>query len=118
MREYHLPPGGHTFTAVFRRAAPPGQGLLAEVQGCPLTHGHELSAGHEYIAFYREHPGPKPEEEADVAAVATNVFNPPQGHWCLEIVDLAEPRAEIEPEGRGAQAYSAWLKGASETLGK
>jgi len=118
MREYHLPPGKHVFTAVFRHDAPPGEGLLADVRGCPLTQAYDLSAGHEYVAFHREHPGPQPQGEAGVAPVATNVFNPPQLHWCLEIVDLDEPGAELEPEVREAQAYSAWIKETSETLGK
>ena len=55
MRKYHhLHPGEHVFTAVFRHDAPPSEGLLADVQGCPLTHAYELSAGHEYVVFYRD----------------------------------------------------------------
>ena len=116
--EYHLRPGEHTFTAVFRHDAPPDEGLLADVQGYALTRTYELLAGHEYVAFYREHPGPCPESESGVAPVATNVFNPPELYWCLEIADLADPGSEAEPEVREAQAYVAWIKQESETLGK
>jgi len=118
VREYHLLPGEHTVTAVFRYAAPRSEGLLADVQGQPLTHRYALLAGHEYVAFYREHPGPKPEHERGVADIATNVLNPPQLHWSLEIVDLATAGADSEPEVRDAQTYSSWVNDAPETLGK
>lgn len=118
MREYHLHPGEHVFTAVFRHDAPSGEGLLADVKGRPLTHTYELLAGHEYVAFYREHPGPKPEPETGAGEIATNVFNPPQLYWRLEVVDLSEPGAELGPEVRDAQAYSDWLKENAATLGK
>ena len=70
------------------------------------------------MAFYREHPGPKPKLEIGVGEIATHVFNPPQLYWCLEIVDLSEPGAEFGPEVRDAQAYSAWVKEKSKILGK
>ena len=117
-REYHLACGNHVFTAVFRHDAPPGEGLLADVWGYPLTAAYELSVGHEYVAFYREHAGPMPELEAGVSQVATNVFNPPQLYWRLEMVDLAKPGIEPEPEIRNAQAYSAWIREASTTSEK
>ena len=117
MREYHLLPGAHTVTAVFRHASPRREGFLADARGRPLTRRHVLLVGHEYVAFYREHPGPKPEHQEEVADVATNVLNPPPLHWSLEIVDLATAAAS-EPEVRDAQTYSTWINGPPETLGK
>ncbi|UCD53517.1 MAG: hypothetical protein JSW27_12855 [Phycisphaerales bacterium] len=118
MQEFHLIPGEHTITAVFRRAEPRSEGFLADTHGRPLTHTFTLLAGHEYVALHREHPGPCPEDEPGVAEVATNVFNPPELYWRLEIVDLAEAGAESDPEVRAAQAYVDWLKDWSDTTGK
>mgnify|MGYP001825291499 CR=1 FL=1 len=118
MREFHLRPGEHTFTAVFRRAEPPSEGLLADTRGRALTDTFVLLAGHEYVALHREHAGPCPENESGVANVATNVFNPPELHWRLDIVDLAEAGVDVEPEVREAQAYTDWLKERPDTLGK
>lgn len=118
VREYHLRPGEHTFTAVFRYAAPPGEGLLADVQGLPLTRTHAFLAGHEYIGYYDEHLGPKPELEPDVGDVATNVLDPQEMYWSLEIVDLVEAGNDLGPEVADARAYSAWVKEPFETEGK
>jgi len=118
MREYHLYPGEHSFTAVFRHAEPPSEGLLADTHGRPLTDTFVLLAGHEYVALHREHPGARPDNETDAANVATNVFNPPELYWRLEVVDLAEAGADVEPEVREAQAYSKWLKEWSTNAGK
>jgi hypothetical protein len=118
MREFHLHPGEHTFTAVFRHGEPLSEGLLGDTHGRPLTDTYVLLAEHEYVALHREHPGLCPDNESGVADVATNVFNPPQLYWCLDIVDLAEAGVEGEPEVREAQAYSDWLKDWSEALGK
>ena len=110
VQEYHLLPGWHTLTAVFRYAAPPSEGVLADVHGRPLTLEHEFLAGHEYVAVYREHAGPTPEARFGVADVATNVLNPPQLYWTLEIVDVADASVSFEPEVADAQAYLSWVK--------
>ncbi len=110
LEEYHLLPGRHTLTAVFRYAAPPSEGVLADVHGRPLTLEHEFLAGHEYVAVYREHEGPTPEARFGVADVATNVLNPPQLYWTLEIVDVADASMSFEPEVADAQSYLSWVK--------
>ena len=118
MREYHLHPGEHSFTAVFRRPEPPSEGVLADTRGRWLTATFVLLAGHEYVALHREHPGPRPDSEADAGKVATNVLNPPELYWNLDLVDLAEAGADVEPEVREALAYCEWLKDWSDRTGK
>jgi hypothetical protein len=109
VQEYHLLPGRHTLTAVFRYSAPLSEGLLADVQGLALTTEHEFLAEHEYVAVYREHEGSAPEGEMGVAEVATNVLNPPpELYWTLDIVDVAGPSPE--PEVTEAQAYLSWVR--------
>ncbi len=112
VEEYHLLPGQHTLTAVFRYAAPPSEGVLADVHGQPLTIRHEFLAGHEYVAVYREHAGPTPKAPFGVAKVATSVRNQPQLYWTLDIVDVAEPSAGLDPEVADARAYLSWLRDA------
>lgn len=109
VEEYHLLPGWHTLTAVFRYAAPPGEGVLADVQGQALTLEHEFLAEHEYVAVYREHEGTAPEGQMGVAEVATNVLNPPpELYWTLEIVDVGG--ASAEPEVADARSYLSWVR--------
>lgn len=112
VEEYHLLPGRHTLTAVFRYAAPPSEGVLADVHGQPLTIRHEFLAGHEYVAVYREHAGPAPKAQFGVATVATNIRNQPQLYWTLDIVDVAEASASLEPEVADARAYLSWVRDA------
>ncbi|MDY0355028.1 MAG: hypothetical protein RBR19_04055 [Sedimentisphaerales bacterium] len=110
VQEYHLLPGWHTLTAVFRYPAPPSEGVLADVNGQPLTLEHEFLAGHEYVAVYREHEGPTPQAEFGVADAATNVLNPPQLYWTLDAVDVADASMSLEPEVADAQSYLSWVK--------
>lgn len=110
VEEYHLLPGRHTLTAVFRYSAPPSEGVLADVHGEPLTMEHEFLAQHEYVAVYREHEGTPSAGEMDVAEVATNVLNPPQLYWTLEVVDIADAGLGLEPEVADAQAYLSWVR--------
>ncbi|MDI9432035.1 MAG: hypothetical protein QM570_09975 [Planctomycetota bacterium] len=110
VQEYHLLPGWHTLTAVFRYAASPSEGVLADVNGQPLTLEHEFLAGHEYVAVYREHEGPTPQAEFGVADVATNVLNPPQLYWTLDAVDVADASMSLEPEVADAHSYLSWVK--------
>jgi hypothetical protein len=113
VREFYLYPGTHTLTATFNYTVPLREGLLGEVEGQPLTVEHEFLAGHAYVAFYREHPYPKP--ATNVAEVASNVREPDDRYyWTLEIVDLDEAKSSIAPEVRRARAYVAWIKGAAE----
>lgn len=118
VREYHLRPGQHTFTAVFRYAAPPGEGLLADVQGLPLTRSRTFLVGHEYVAYYDEHLGSKPELEPGLGDVATNVLDPQEMYWSLEIVDLVEAGSDPGPEVADARAYTTWIKEPFEAEGK
>jgi hypothetical protein len=118
VREYHLLPGEHTITAVFRYAAPPGEGVLADVQGLPLTRTYTFRAGHEYVAYYCEHLGRMPEQEPEVAEIATNAFDPQEMYWSLKIADLAEAEEDLGPEVRDALAYKTWVGDRLETQGK
>lgn len=118
VREYHLLPGEHTLTVVFRYAAPPSEGLLADVQGLPLTRAYTFRAGHEYVAYYAEHRSPKPETAPEVADIATNALDPQEMYWSLEIVDLAEVDNDLAPEVRDALAYNIWVRGTRRTQGK
>ncbi len=113
VREYHLVPGEHGMTVVFRYADSP----LADVTGLPLTLTHEFLPGHEYVAVYREHEGDTPESEAGVAEVATTVIDSPDLYWSLEILDVADAW-NAEPEVEAARAYSAWITGTSANLGQ
>lgn len=116
VREYYLLPGAHTVTAVYRYTSPREEGFLAGMHGKGATREQVFEAEHVYVAYYREHPGAVPEDEPGVAHVETNVFNPPQLYWSLEIADVEE--AGGEPEIREARAYNAWVQGQSEPLGK
>jgi hypothetical protein len=115
-REYHLSPGTHSVTAVYRYTVPVSEGFMAGMHGKDATRELVFEAGHVYVVYYREHPGAVPEGETGVARVETNVLNPPQLYWSLELVDLAE--ATDEPEVRDARAYIAWVEGEDEALGK
>lgn len=110
VEEYHLLPGRHTLTAVFRYSAPPSEGVLADVHGEPLRMEHEFLAQHEYVAVYREHEGTVPAGELYVAEVATNVLNPPVLYWTLDVVDIADVGPSPEPEVADAQAYLSWVR--------
>jgi len=116
VREYYLVPGEHTVTAVYRYASPPEEGFMAGMHGKDATRGMMFETGHVYVAYYREHPGPVPEDEPSVAYVETNVINPPELYWSLEIDDTDV--AEGEPEVEEAQAYLVWVYGPYEPLGK
>ena len=118
VREYHLTPGEHNITAVFRYAAPPGEGLLADVQGLPLTRTHTFLAGRAYVAYYHEHRRAKPEQAPEVADIATNARNPQEMYWSLEIINLAEGSGDLGPEVRDARAYGNWVNGFSATWDK
>jgi hypothetical protein len=113
VREYHLVPGEHSVTAVFRYA----DGLLADVTGLPLTLTYEFVPGHVYVAVYREHEGETPALEAAVAEVASSAIGSPRLYWSLEILDVADAW-NSEPEVEDARAYSAWVTGASASLGQ
>lgn len=110
VEEYHFLPGWHTITAVFRYSVPPSEGVLADVHGRPLTVEHEFLAEHEYVAVYREHEGTAPEGVMGVAPAATNMLNPPELYWTLDIVDVAYTGPVSEPEVAEAQSYLAWVK--------
>jgi hypothetical protein len=112
VREYHLVPGEHGMTAVFRYADSP----LADVVGLPLRQAHDFLPGHVYVAVYREHVGDKPESETGVAEVATTVIDSPDLYWSLEILDLANAQ-NVELEVEEARSYSAWVTGTSANLG-
>jgi hypothetical protein len=111
-REYHLVPGEHSMTAVFRYR----DSLLADVTGLPLTLMHDFRPGHEYVAVYREHEGDMPEADAGLAEVASTVIGSPNLYWSLEILDVAD-EGNSEPEVEEARAYSAWVSGASANSG-
>jgi len=97
-REYLIPAGEHTITAVFRFAAPVSNGLLGEVRGHPLRLKHFFHAGREYAALYRIHPYERPEARWFLEAVAMTLFT------SMEIVDLAQAEAatadDVESEVR------------------
>jgi hypothetical protein len=107
--EYYVSPGKHTITAAFRYPVPDG-GVLAETKGELLTVAHNFQAGHAYVAFYREHPYPKP--DGPVGEVASNARKSDERYyWTLEIVDLDEMTPSVEPEVQAARLYTAWIKG-------
>ncbi len=110
VEEYHLLPGRHTLVAVFRYSAPPSEGVLADVHGEPLRMEQEFLAQHEYVAVYREHEGTPPAGELYAAEVATNVLNPPELYWTLDIADIADAGPNPEPEVADAQAYLSWVR--------
>jgi hypothetical protein len=89
-----------------------------DVPGLPLTRTYTFLAAHEYVAYYDEHLGLRPEREPDVADVATNALDPQQMYWSLAIVDLAEAGVDHGPEVRDARAYNAWVNDLSEAQGK
>lgn len=103
-REYLIPAGEHTITAVFRFAAPVSNGLLGEVRGHPLRLKHFFHAGREYAALYRIHPYERPEARWFLEAVAMTLFTPVDYWWSMEIVDLAQAEAatadDVESEVR------------------
>lgn len=113
VREYHLVPGEHSVTAVFRYA----DSLLADVTGLPLTLTHEFVPGHVYVAVYREHESDDAEPEAAVAEVASSAIGAPPLYWSLEILDVADAW-NSEPEVEEARAYSAWVIGTQASLGQ
>ncbi len=106
VREYHLMPGPHTITAVFRYEV----SLLADVKGLPLTLTHDFLPGHAYVAVYREHVGRVPEYEVGVAEADSTVIDSPPLFWSLDILDLADEQ-NIEPEVEQARGYNAWIMG-------
>lgn len=116
VREYYLAPGEHSVTAVYRYASPPEEGFLAGMHGKDATRTLRFEVGRVYVAYYREHPGPVPEGDPAVGYVETNVINPPELYWSLEIDDVA--LAGGEPEVEEAQDYLAWVYGPYEPLGK
>jgi len=116
VREYYLLPGEHTVTAVYRYTSPREEGLMAGMHGKDATRELTFEAGQVYVAYYREHPGPVPEGDPSAAYVETNVINPPELYWSLEIDDVAV--AGGEPEVEDAQAYLVWVYGPYEPLGK
>ena len=111
VREYHLRPGEHTLLVRFRYAAPASAGMLADVHGEPVTLRHEFQVGHEYVAIYREYPYPKPEGDASVADVVTNISGAEELYWSLAMTDLTDAEAQVEPEVTEAQIYCTMVRG-------
>jgi len=106
-REYLIPAGQHTITAVFRFAAPVTNGLLGEVRGHPLRLKHFFHAGRQYAALYRIHPYERPEARWFLEAVAMTIFTPVDYWWSMDIVDLARAGAEIRRSGPCPEATTA-----------
>lgn len=111
MREYHLSPGFHSVTMVFRYELD----IVTSVAGQPLTLEHEFQPGGVYVAVYREHVGEVPELEIGVASVASAVIDSPPLYWSLTFLDVDNP-AYMEPEVEQARAYNAWVIGVSASL--
>jgi len=106
-REYLIPAGEHTITAVFRYAAPVSNGLLGEVRGHPLRLKHFFHAGREYAALYRIHPYERPEPRWLCEVVAMALFTPVDYYWSMDLVDLAQTGAEIERKVQRAETAEA-----------
>jgi hypothetical protein len=114
VREYYLVPGTHTITAVYRYDSPPEEGFMAGMHGKDASRTWVFEVAHAYVAYYREHPGSVPEGDSGVAYVETNVLNPPELYWSLEVADLADP--SVEPEVVDARDYIDWVHGEYEPL--
>lgn len=118
VHEYHMRPGRHELTASFRYATPVGAGLIGEAYGRPLRLTHTFETGHEYVAIYREHPYPTVEATSLGQALAGTVFNPYEGTWSMQIIDLAEPEADAEPEVQHARIYTALIGASARAVGQ
>lgn len=90
LREYMIPAGTHTLTAVFRYAAPVSGNLLGEVRGHPLKLKQFFHAGREYAAVYRIHPYERRKPRWLLEGIAYTLFTPVDYYWSLDVVDLAE----------------------------
>ncbi|MBN2132891.1 MAG: hypothetical protein JW741_25555 [Sedimentisphaerales bacterium] len=106
-REYLIPAGEHTITAVFRYATPVNNGLLGEVRGHPLRIKHFFHAGREYAATYRIHRYERTEPRWFLEVVATALFTPVDYYWSMDIVDRAQAGAKTRRTGPCPEAATA-----------
>lgn len=116
VREYYLSPGQHSIQATFRYGAPLSAGLLSDVHGKPLTLWEDFEAGHEYVAIYREHLYPVSDLYAWTEDVETNVLDPQDLYWSLQIADLADEDVQGEMEVTEAKVYCRLVRGPAGPL--
>ncbi len=116
IREYYLRPGEHSIQATFRYGAPLSAGLLSDVHGEPITLWQEFEAGHEYVAIYREHLYPVSDLHTWTENVITNVLDPQDLYWSLEMADLADDDYEGEPEVVEAKVHCRIVRGPNGPL--
>ncbi len=114
--EYHIAPGKREITASFRYAAPVGGGVTSEAYGRPLTLRHTFLPGHEYVAIYRERFRRRAEAATLAQALAGTVLQPYEGTWSMQIIDLADPEADAEPEVLQAQIYTALMRASAHVM--
>jgi len=113
VREYHLPPGTHSITAMFCYAAPVAGGVTGAVRGVPVTIERQFIAGHEYVPIYRVHTR-SPGRRDYLAYALASALRPKHG-WSLDVVDLMTTQYSTEPEVIEAREYCNILRGLAVT---
>lgn len=111
VREYYLCPGEHSIHASFRYGAPLSAGLLSDVHGAPITLWEDFEVGHEYVVMYREHLYPVSDLHVWTEEVITNVLDPQDLYWSLQVADLTDDDVQGEPEVAEAKIHCRIVRG-------